>query len=87
MFLDDAPKQIAALEAATRSRNADGVARAAHALKGSAGLFSKVGAYEAARRLEQDARQGDLAGVDAGAEDLSRELVRLEAELRRLLEQ
>jgi two-component system, sensor histidine kinase and response regulator len=86
VFLDDAPKQIAALDVAIAARKAGAIAAAAHALKGSAGLFSKAGAYEAARRLEQAARQEDLAGVDAAGEDVKREVARLEGALRPLLE-
>ena len=51
-------------------------------LKGSVGLFSKGAAYEAARALEQAARAGDLAGVDAraaGSDGLSRVCADLEA--------
>jgi two-component system, sensor histidine kinase and response regulator len=86
VFLEDAPKQIAALDAAANARNAGAVATAAHALKGAAGLFSKKGAYEAARRVEQAARQDDLSEVDARAGDVRRELSKLEAELRRLVD-
>ena len=62
VFLTDTPKQVAALDAAVLSRDAAAIASSAHALKGSAGLFSKAGAYDAARVLEQAARQGDLTG-------------------------
>jgi CheY-like chemotaxis protein len=86
VFLDDTPAQIASLDAATRARDANAIASAAHALKGSAGLFSKAGAYDAARRLQQAARQGELAGIDAASEDLKRELARLQDGLRRLLD-
>ena len=58
VFLADTPKQVAALDAAVRSRDAAAIAASAHALKGSAGLFSKAGPYDAARALEQAARQG-----------------------------
>jgi CheY-like chemotaxis protein len=85
VFLEDTPKQIAALEAATRARDPKAVASAAHAIKGSAGLFSKAGAYESARRLEQAARQGDLTGVDVACDDLRRDAARLEEALRPLL--
>jgi two-component system sensor histidine kinase/response regulator len=85
VFLTDAPKQVAALDAAVRSRDAAAIASSAHALKGSAGLFSKAGAYDAARALEQAARQGDLTGVDVAGEDVKREVARLEHALRALL--
>jgi two-component system, sensor histidine kinase and response regulator len=88
VFLSDAPGQAAALRAATDAADAGSIVSAAHALKGSVGLFSKGAAYEAARALEQAARSGDLTGVDArcaGVEDeLSRVCADLEAFLRTL---
>jgi len=85
VFLADTPKQVVALDAAVRSRDAAAIASSAHALKGSAGLFSKAGAYDAARALEQAARQGDLTGVEVASEDVKREVMRLEDALRALL--
>jgi HPt (histidine-containing phosphotransfer) domain-containing protein len=58
---------------------------AAHALKGSVGLFSKGAAYEAARALEQVARAGDLTAVDARGAGVQEELSRLCADLEGLL--
>ncbi|HZA36203.1 MAG TPA: response regulator [Vicinamibacterales bacterium] len=86
VFLTDTPKQAAALDTAVRSRDAAAIAASAHALKGSAGLFSKAGAYDAARALEQAARQGDLAGIEVACEDVKREVARLENALRSLLD-
>ena len=86
VFLTDTPKQVAALEAAVLSRDAAAIASSAHALKGSAGLFSKAGAYDAARVLEQAARQGDLTGVEIACENVKREVSRLEDGLRSLLD-
>ena len=86
VFLTDTPKQVAALDAAIRARDASAIASSVHALKGSAGLFSKAGAYDAARALEQAARQGDLTGVEVAGEDVKREVSRLEHELRWLLD-
>jgi PAS domain S-box-containing protein len=65
VFLSDAPRQIETLRTAARARDAGAVAPAAHALKGSAGLFSKGPAYEAARALELAAKDGDLTALDA----------------------
>jgi HPt (histidine-containing phosphotransfer) domain-containing protein len=58
---------------------------AAHALKGSVGLFSKGDAYEAAQALEQAARSGDLSGVDERCAEVQKELSRVCAELETLL--
>ena len=61
------------------------IAAAAHALKGSVGLFSQGGAYEAARALELAARAGDLTGVEARCADVQEELSRVCADLEALL--
>ena len=85
VFLSDAPGQAAALRAATEAADAGSIAAAAHALKGSVGLFSKGAAYEAARALEQAARAGDLTGVDARCAGVQDELSRVCADLEALL--
>jgi len=65
VFLSDAPAQVETLRAAVAAGDAGAIAAAAHALKGSVGLFSKGAAYEAARTLEHTARAGELADVRA----------------------
>ena len=85
MFLSEAPRQLDALRAAADARDAAALASAAHALKGSVGLFSRGAAFEAARRLEQDARNGDLTRLDECREEIERELSRVCADLETLL--
>jgi len=85
VFLSDAPGQAAALRAAIEAADAGSIAVAAHALKGSVGLFSKGPAYEAARALEQAARAGDLTAVDARSASVYDELSRVCADLEALL--
>jgi HPt (histidine-containing phosphotransfer) domain-containing protein len=65
IFLDDAPKRLAAIRAALEARDARGVRAAAHAFKGAAGVFDATGIVDAARRLEQMGDQGRLEGSDA----------------------
>jgi HPt (histidine-containing phosphotransfer) domain-containing protein len=85
VFLSDAPGQAAALRAATDAGDAGAIVSAAHAVKGSVGLFSKAAAYEAARALEEAARTGDLSGVDARCAGVLDELSRVCADLEALL--
>ena len=85
VFLSEAPKQLDALRAAADARDAGALAAAAHALKGSVGLFSKGAAFDAARLLEQDARNGDLTGLDGRRGEIERELSRVCADLETLL--
>ena len=56
---------MARLKEALRTGNAVEAAAAAHALKGSVGLFSQGQAYEEARRLEQLGRDGELGEAAA----------------------
>jgi two-component system, sensor histidine kinase and response regulator len=85
VFLSDAPGQGAALRAAAEAGDAGSIAAAAHALKGSIGLFSKGAAYEAAQALERAARAGDLTSVDERCAAVQDELSRVCADLEALL--
>jgi HPt (histidine-containing phosphotransfer) domain-containing protein len=84
VFLQDAPEMLVRLRDAVRARNATAVAAAAHALKGSAGLFSLGPAYQSARRLEERGRAGDLSAADTLCADTEADVARLMAELRDL---
>jgi CheY-like chemotaxis protein len=84
VFLVDAPVMLTRLESAARSGNASEVAAAAHAIKGSAGLFSQGDAYTSARALELRARGGDITGSADTAAELAGALSRLMTELRDL---
>jgi HPt (histidine-containing phosphotransfer) domain-containing protein len=84
VFLEDAPAILARIREALKTGNSAEVAAAAHALKGSVGLFSQKEAYEAARRLEQMARNGELAEGAAVCAELEASLSRLMTELHAL---
>jgi HPt (histidine-containing phosphotransfer) domain-containing protein len=73
-----------ALGVAADAHDAAALASAAHALKGSVGLFSKGAVVEAARRLEQEVRNGDLTGIDGRIEEIERELSSVCADLETL---
>jgi PAS domain S-box-containing protein len=85
VFLSEAPKHLDALRAAVDARDARALAAAAHALKGSVGLFAKGAAFEAARRLEQEAQNGDLAAMHERCAEIERELSLVCAELQAFL--
>jgi HPt (histidine-containing phosphotransfer) domain-containing protein len=53
------------------------VERAAHALKGAAGVFGAEGAVQAALTLERLGRTQELAGVESAHGQLEQELERL----------
>jgi HPt (histidine-containing phosphotransfer) domain-containing protein len=72
------------LRDAVRRGDAGRLARAAHTLKGMLGNLSASAACEAALRLEQLARQGDLAGTAAAFRALEVEVDRAQAALQEL---
>jgi two-component system sensor histidine kinase/response regulator len=85
VFLSDAPAQVETLRAAVAANDAGAIAAAAHALRGSVGLFSKGAAYEAARTLEHAARAGELADVRARLTRILDDLPRVTEDLEALL--
>jgi PAS domain S-box-containing protein len=81
VFLADSPALLIAVRQATNTRAREPLAHAAHALKGSIGLFIQRGAYQHAQGLEKAAKSGDLAGVDEVCAALEREMADLCAAL------
>jgi len=69
------------LNAAAQASNAAELAAAAHAIKGSAGLFSQGEAYVDARFLELRARSGDISEATDACQAIERSLSRLMVEL------
>jgi PAS domain S-box-containing protein len=84
VFLADAPVMLTRLRHAGAGANASELAAAAHAIKGSAGLFSQGEAYARARALEIRARSGDASNAAAACDEIDASLSRLVSELRTL---
>jgi CheY-like chemotaxis protein len=80
-FLDDAPNQIERLKKALQERNATGVERQAHLLKGAALNIGGNGLQTAARELETAAREGDLTQAQSLVAMLDREFEKLKGTL------
>ena len=81
VFLTDAPVMLARLNEAAQASNVAELAAAAHAIKGSAGLFSQGEAYHDARALELRVRGADLSAADRACHDIERSMSRLMTEL------
>jgi HPt (histidine-containing phosphotransfer) domain-containing protein len=81
VFLVDGSTLMTAILQAADARDSDALAFAAHALKGSIGLFAQRGAYRTTQRLEQMARSGDLSGVGEACAGLEAEMAALRAAL------
>lgn len=76
-FLADAPKKLSALRRALAQRDAERLASAAHALKGSLGIFGAHRAVTAARNLQKIGSVGNIDGADQELRTLEEEFVKL----------
>jgi two-component system sensor histidine kinase/response regulator len=81
VYLADTPARIAEIRRSAGAGDAPALSEAAHALKGSVGMFLRGGAYDTARRLELAAKSGNLGGVEELCSDLEREVATLAAGL------
>jgi two-component system, sensor histidine kinase and response regulator len=86
VFLADAPRYLERIRAASASGDAGAIADAAHALKGSVGLFTAGVPYEAVRALEQSAKARDRSAFDARVTDVELALSSLCLELEQMRE-
>ncbi|HSH70243.1 MAG TPA: response regulator [Deferrisomatales bacterium] len=73
-FLKTVPRAVADLRAAVKADDAKGVAAAAHAIRGSVGIFGATGLMEISRSIEKMGESGELAGVEAALLAFEREL-------------
>ncbi len=76
-FLNNCPNMLGAIRAAAATGDATALQRAAHSLKGSAGVVCAQAAVSAAVQLERLAKSGDLEGANAAVKKLEAELARL----------
>jgi HPt (histidine-containing phosphotransfer) domain-containing protein len=74
LYLEDEPALVAQLRDAVGRGDAEGVRRAAHALKGSVANFAAADAQAAAFALEQAGRNRDLAAAPTLLDALHAEL-------------
>jgi len=70
MFLKDSPRLVNAVRRAAARRDSQGLARAAHALKGAVGHFGAQAARAAAARLEDLGKRGEKKGVKEGLAEI-----------------
>lgn len=86
LFVEQGPKELAAIKAAMEARDPAAVARSAHRLKGSVMQFCAPATFEATKKLEELGKAGNLAEASEACAKLELELGRLLGELRRTLE-
>jgi two-component system, sensor histidine kinase and response regulator len=73
LFLEECPRQLAAIRQAVAQRNPGAVRTTAHALKGAAGNLGANGLFEAAGVLERVGAQSRMQAAEAGWRRLSAE--------------
>ena len=84
LFLEEYPRLIGQLREAQQQGDAKTVERTAHGLKGSVANFGAKPAVDAAYRIEQLGKAGQLAGVPEPLASLEQSLVALHTELSQL---
>ncbi|NOT54561.1 MAG: PAS domain S-box protein [Deltaproteobacteria bacterium] len=77
IFLEEYPQIIENVRIAVGNKDAESLVYYAHALKGSVGNFVAVDTQNAARRLEQMGREGDIADAPQVLSELETALSRL----------
>lgn len=77
VFLREYPRQLSAVRAAVRGRDAAALARSSHRLKGSVSVFGAERASELAEYLESSGRTTDLVRVDEAYRSLEGHVVQL----------
>ena len=82
LFEESYPGQMAQMREAVADADAPALRHTAHALKGAALSLQAAAVAEAARRLEEMGRSGDLADAAGALDVLERDLHRLRASLR-----
>jgi PAS domain S-box-containing protein len=74
IFLNSLPGLLSTVQHAVQRRDAEALEFAAHALKGAVSNFGARRAFEAALRLEEMGRQGDLSEAESAFQALAEEI-------------
>jgi HPt (histidine-containing phosphotransfer) domain-containing protein len=85
LFLDDAPRRLAAIRDALERRDAAALLREAHTLKGAAAHIGAVTFERHCRQLEAMGRAASLDGASEVVQQIEMEFGRVSAEIRGLL--
>jgi CheY-like chemotaxis protein len=86
LFLETYPALLSAIEDAVSRKDAEGLCRAAHTLKGAVANFGAKAVVEQARALEMIGKNGDLSSADEGWRRLRALMAKLIPELQAALE-
>ena len=86
LFLETYPSLLSAIEDAVSRKDAAGLTRAAHTLKGAVANFGAKSVVEQARALEMMGKKGDLSSAEEGWRQLRALMSKLTPELQGALE-
>lgn len=81
VFLDDAPRRLAAMADALRQNDAVSLQRAAHTLKGAAANIGAVALESRCRELEESGKAALLDGASPIVRGIESEFGRVKAEI------
>jgi HPt (histidine-containing phosphotransfer) domain-containing protein len=87
LYQQEAPALAEKVRNAVRSGDPLTLRNAAHAFKGVVANFAQGPTYQAAFRLEEMGRQGELTGVESALAELESAIPRLDAALNRLAQE
>lgn len=77
LFISDYPKKLSQFSQAIEEENFEVIQNIAHSLKGASGNLGLSSIYELTLKIENSAKEGDIADVKRAYKDLERELERL----------
>lgn len=80
-YLDDAPKQVEALQQAIADGTANTVERIAHTLKGTSSAFGASILAQTCQKLERSSAAGDISGTVVSLQEIKAELPRVQTYL------
>jgi HPt (histidine-containing phosphotransfer) domain-containing protein len=83
LFYAEAPMRVDAMRSGIRGQNPDGIAYAAHAMRGGAGNLGAIRIASLCTELEAAAKSGDLSAAPALVDQIELELERVGAALQR----
>jgi two-component system, sensor histidine kinase and response regulator len=86
-FIQDAPQLLASICAAAAANDLSAMVRPCHTLKGAISHFETGQVLQAAAKLEEIAKRNEIAGVNAGLQQLEVEVSRLTDFLTRILKE
>ena len=74
LYIETSDADMEKMQSGIDNGNAQMVVEAAHSIKGASGNFGFMEAYEAAGKIEIDARQGQIAAASETAKQLEKEI-------------